>query len=328
MNFLEVLRVSDADGIDPGRPLEILSFSLGPDAANEAVRLLRNPAETAEVTIVSEITVKRPLYWTVSRRGAPLGEVFCIPEGKLSGLPTAIEVAIVRAACWASSQEEREAIAIGGCVISIGPRAELEVAHKLACIVDRPRSGVDCALGRYTHIEFIFDDDNKFSQVVQNCIAGSFSASPLKFRFLEIYRVVEARFIREVKDNLLQSFDIQPKAALEEALNKLKSEMSQIVSIAENNKHHFEMIYSVFLLYENENSLATLLLRKARDARHRQDQWALGAALVYYLRCAIVHAGEKDLIFEQFPDGDEFLANVLEHIEEAAFAVAGVSFAK
>ncbi len=49
-----------------------------------------------------------------------------------------------------------------------------------------------------------------------------------------------------------------------------------------------------------------------------------GAAFVYYIRCAIVHAGGKDMIFESYPDSDALLGLLKEHMEEAAFALAGL----
>lgn len=49
-----------------------------------------------------------------------------------------------------------------------------------------------------------------------------------------------------------------------------------------------------------------------------------GAAFVYYIRCAIVHAGGKDMIFESYSDSDALLDLLKEHMEEAAFALAGL----
>ena len=76
---------------------------------------------------------------------------------------------------------------------------------------------------------------------------------------------------------------------------------------------------------KNTNRFATALFRKiARKGEASGSKWQTGAALVYQVRCAIVHAGQKDIIFENFPDGDEVISALLPEVERAALLLVGI----
>jgi len=136
---------------------------------------------------------------------------------------------------------------------------------------------------------------------------------------------MEARFLREIKETLLGEFDARPKIALDNAVSSLKSELKQFILLSQIRKPYFEMIWSAAETVKNTNTLAIALFRKMSSHGELGDsQSKAGAALVYFLRCAIVHAGQKDMIYEAYSDGDDLLTLVMEHVEEASLALAGV----
>lgn len=166
----------------------------------------------------------------------------------------------------------------------------------------------------------------QITDIAITCYDGSLSSSPLKFRFLELYRIIEARFLREVQDTLNQNFAAGPKQALEDALDSLKSELAQLVRLADGEKAFFEMIWAKVHALRDTNRLAAALFRKlSKRDEFKSPEWRAGAAIVYFLRCAIVHAGEKDIMFESFADGELVVESIIEEMEEAALALAGIT---
>jgi len=137
---------------------------------------------------------------------------------------------------------------------------------------------------------------------------------------------MEARFLREVKEGLLASFPTEPKRSLENALSALKSEAVQLSRLAETKKSHFEMIYHAIHDVAGSNQLAAALMRKLSEqpTETKSPEWKGGSALTYFLRCAIVHAGQKDMIYEAYPDGDILVEAIMEYVEEASLALAGL----
>ena len=82
--------------------------------------------------------------------------------------------------------------------------------------------------------------------------------------------------------------------------------MNQIIGLAEKEKEAFEACWTALDQINNVNQFSTALFRRVvRKGAGGGGKWKTGAALIYQIRCAIVHAGEKDMIFESFPDGEE-----------------------
>lgn len=323
MSLLEFLGVTSADDIDPDRSIQIGRFTLGIEAAAEAVRILNAGQYTAQLTIHPKNTDAN-YYWSVSRRGSPVGEIFGFGS-QVSTFPTALELAIVRTlGCIGAG--DREHFLEGNHIIALGDATELQEILKLILMAEKPATGESVLWqSQYATIDLTGDRDDNLTKVSLQCFHGSFVSSPLKFRFIELYRVMEARYIREVKLTLLANFEAEPKASLEAALKTFKSELNQLIALADISRSYFEMIWTAISDLSAINTLAAALMRKlSLNPGTSSPQWKAGAALVYYLRCAIVHAGEKDMIFESFADGDDLLALIIEHVEEASLSLAGV----
>ncbi|MEZ6012115.1 MAG: hypothetical protein R3C08_09630 [Hyphomonas sp.] len=155
---------------------------------------------------------------------------------------------------------------------------------------------------------------------------NSYATSPLKFRFLELYRVMEALFLADVKSRLVTAFDAEPTASLNEAMEVLKSELRQITALAEPHQDLFEECWTNLDALKNTNRFAAAIFRRVDEKKaNREGKWKTGAALIYQVRCAVVHAGEKDMIFENFPDGDAAIRTILLPMERAALRMLGIT---
>ncbi len=168
--------------------------------------------------------------------------------------------------------------------------------------------------------------DGRRVEVALECLLNSYATSPLKFRFLELYRVMEALFLADVKNRLITAFDAEPATSLAEATEALKSELRQITALAEPYQDLFEECWNKLEALKNTNQFAAALFRRVAEKKvNAQGKWKTGAALVYQTRCAVVHAGEKDMIFEKFSDGDAAIMAILPPIERAALRMLGIT---
>lgn len=102
--------------------------------------------------------------------------------------------------------------------------------------------------------------------------------------------------------------------------------MNQIISLAETQKDAFEACWTALdSLTQVHNRFSIALFdRLKKRGSHRGEKWKTGAALVYQIRCAIVHAGGKDMIFDSYPDGENAIEAVLPHVEYAALLLVGI----
>lgn len=321
MSILDVLGLTTADEIDPSRSLSVEDLDLGPEASQEALRLAQaGPANSP--TVIEARPLHTAFYWSLSHRGSPIGEAFGFPR-QASSLPTAAEVALVRALHGATS-DQVTSLCSGGHLIVVGRDDSLDQLLPLLSALHEPQCGNSILWGSFSNIDVFAPE--QITNVAVKCFYGSVCATPIKFRFLELYRVMEARFLREVKEGLLASFPTEPKRSLENALSALKSEAVQLSRLAETKKSHFEMIYHAIHDVAGSNQLAAALMRKLSEqpTETKSPEWKGGSALTYFLRCAIVHAGQKDMIYEAYPDGDILVEAIMEYVEEASLALAGL----
>lgn len=325
MLLAEALGVASAEGVDPTRPIKLGNFELGPDAAAEAHRLLSGEEQPPELRWHAR-AVELPLYWSVVHQTDGAGELFAFPPQHEGALPTAIEIALVRAVS-AASPEDRVSILAGGAVVELGSISVLGKFSELIKLTQRPLAGDSLLFNSATQATISADTVSLLTSTCLSCLGNSFRTSPLKFRFLELYRMIEARFIADVRAKLMATFDAQPADALHDAVEALKSEMNQIKGLAQNQKDAFEACWSALDTLKNQNRFAAALFRKVRDRGAQGQKWETGAALVYQVRCAVVHAGQKDLIFEGFSDGDEVIEALLPAVERAALLLVGIDVA-
>lgn len=324
MGIAERLGVTSCAEVDPDRPLEICGMVLGPEAASVAVEII----QTSSPSLILKIRlqdVHHPDFFELYTEGIEKSWVMKLPNDQRSGLPTAVEIALVHA-LHAASDGEVEHLKSSGCIVSLGDNPLTEKFSGFLEAVGLVGLQKIKVLSLYKKIQLTLSEDEALNEMDQSCLAGYISASPMKFEFVELYRLMEARYLAHIRNEFNSNFMKEPKAAIGAAAKSLESEILQIGLLSERAKPFFELIYDVISSQRNSNRLAAALCRKldGQAGDMKSPKHKAGAAFVYYIRCAIVHAGGKDMIFESYSDSDALLYLLKEHMEEAAFALAGL----
>lgn len=323
MRLVEALGLATIDELDPTRPLKLGRFELGIEASAEASRILLGEQLPPEIRWRPR-QFAQPMYWSISHQVDGDAELFGFPSGHLEALPTALEIALVRAIAG-SPLEDHAALLQGDAEIALGPQPAWDKFREVIGFVDRPLAGESVLFGTATQATITADATTRLNSTCLSCLANSFRTSPLKFRFLELYRMIEARFLADVKAKIIANFDAEPGGALHDAVESLKTEMNQIKGLAESQQDAFEACWTAVDQLKNSNRFAAALFRKLKTKGEAAGaKWQTGAALVYQVRCAVVHAGQKDIIFENFPDGDQVIDALLPEVERAALLLVGI----
>ena len=201
----------------------------------------------------------------------------------------------------------------------------LSAFYKVVQILRAPLTGSSVLYKSATQAVLDTVIDSRLTTPILNCLTNSFKTAPLKFRFLELYRMMESRFLDDVKIKLFASYYNEPTTALNEALEALKSELSQVIGLAEKQQDAFEACWLVLDAQKNTNRFCSALFRKlGRKGPPGGVRWKNGAALIYYIRCAIVHAGEKDIVFDSFADGENIINDLMPSFERTSLILIGV----
>ncbi|WP_143708334.1 hypothetical protein [Rhizobium sp. TH135] len=289
-----------------------------------AAEILSGTADLLAATLVDR-EIRRPVYWFVDHATEGHAEIFGFPVDWKDELPTAIEMALVRTVAFLPPDQHAKVLA-GGVEVILGSENACVDFRKVACAAENPMVGETTEFDRATSAVIEAPGVGRGLKVAMDCLLNSYATSPLKFRFLELYRVMEALFLADVKSRLLAGFDAEPMAALNDAVEALQSELKQITTLAEPYQELFEECWTVLDGLRNTNRFVTALFKRLEKKRvNGQGKWQTGAALVYQIRCAIVHAGEKDMIFENFADGDAALKAVLPTVERASLRMLGIT---
>jgi hypothetical protein len=311
------------DEVDPTRPIIIGPMKLGQEAAAAAAAILSGELNPPVVVLTAR-EFRRPVYWSVDHAEEGHAEIFGFPVDWKEELPTAIEVALVKAVA-ALPPDQHPAILAGGAEVTLGSENACAEFRKAASAAENPMVGETTEFDGATSA-VIAPGVGKGLKVALDCLLSSYATSPLKFRFLELYRVMEALFLADVKGKLIADFDAEPTVALNDALDALNSELNQITALAEQHEDLFEQCWTILDGLKNTNRfVAALFKRIEKKKANGRGKWQTGAALIYQIRCAVVHAGEKDMIFENFPDGDAAIRAILPTVERTALRMIGIT---
>lgn len=311
------------EDVDPTRPIVIGSIELGEEAAAVASAILAGDEQPPAVALIIR-DFQRPVYWNVDHVIEGRAEIVGFPVGWKDKLPTDIEVALIRAIA-ALPTEKHAAVLNGGAELIIGSEKACEDFRKAAAAAERPMVGQTTVFDDATSA-VIAPGSDKSIKVALDCLLNSYSTSPLKFRFLELYRVMEALFLADVKKKLMDTFDVEPSQALSVASSALQSELNQITALAEPHTELFEVFWTDLNSLKNTNRFVAALFRRLDQKKaNGQGKWQSGAALIYQIRCAVVHAGAKDMIFENFSDGDAAIMAILPTLELASLRMLGIT---
>lgn len=327
MSLLQALGVGSINDIDPDRALTVGPLTIGPEAVREGIALLSTAAPAFVIKIVDAPVSHGPFYWSLTRNEAT-GEIIGLPDlsDHPAGLPTAIEMGIVRALHSADPQRQSRILA-GNCQIILGEDSLCTKFYNIVSSASPPMVGESVLWGKHTQATFADSDDTRITNTIIECFKNSFIASPLKFRILELYRVMESLFLEEIRQSLIRNFANNPGAAVAVAQKSLQSEIEQFVYLAENCKEPFEYIWLSLCDIKNENKFSASLFRKINNSEYKSPEWKMGAALLYYIRCSIVHAGNKDIIYDSYADGQFALTAIVPFVEAAALGLSGIATA-
>lgn len=327
MSLLQVLGVGSAADIDPDRALAVGAVTIGPEAVREAIALLSTAAPRTAIKVVQAPVMHGPFYWSLARNGAS-GEIIGLPTltGSPVVLPTAIELGIVRALHSADPQDH-PLILSGNCQIVLGAEGLCGKFYSIVSNAAPPLAGDSVLWNNHTQAVFSDTDDARITTTIIECFRNSFVASPLKFRVLELYRVMESLFLEEIRQKLLRDFSTSPGTAVAAAEKSLKSEIEQFVALVERYKEPFEYIWLALADIKDNNKFSAAIFQKLKASSYSSPEWKAGAALLYYIRCAIVHAGNKDIIFDSYADGQEALTAIMPFVETGALGLAGIATA-
>lgn len=322
MHLLGILGVTSSDQIDPAQSLTLGILTLSSDAAVEAIRIIDGGDFVREVRCFAR-PFRDQVYWSIAHQTEGEAEVFGYPSGTVGGLPTSTEIALIRALA-AAPPEQHGAILGGNVEVALGRPAACDLFREIIGTAP-PFVGSSLLYQGATQAVLREDVHASLDRLAVKCLTGSFVTAPLKFRFLEIYRIIEARFIREIKSRLLSRFDREPLPALNEATEALKSEMNQLMALADTQQHAFAACWDALDQIRVANRFSAIMFRRASEKGHdRGSKWRTGAALIYQVRCAIVHAGERDIVYDNFTDGDDALRALIPHVERAALLLIRV----
>lgn len=323
MALLDLLKVASYEDIDPDRPLEICGLTLGTEAASAAIEVIRTSAPQRPLSIITA-DVEIADFFELHAEFGVKSSLMILPINQRQSLPTAIEMALVEAFHSATDDQVPQLVS-SGCIVNLGSHPLGDKFVDLLKVVVASGSSQINVLSNYKNIHLSSAVDDALNPMDQSCLAGYISASPIKYKFIELYRLMEARYLDHIKNELNLMFMSEPENAVRSALKSRESEMSQIGLLSERATPCFEMIFEAIRSEQTSNRFAASLCRKlhAQGGSMKSPRHKAGAALVYYIRCAIVHSGSKDIIYESFPDSEELLGRLIEHVEEAAFALAG-----
>jgi t-SNARE complex subunit (syntaxin) len=123
-----------------------------------------------------------------------------------------------------------------------------------------------------------------------------------------------------------KSFNAEPLNSLEAAKDALSNELEQLRHLVHKEALEaiFEQIHDkIAEQIENRNRFAVAIEKKSKK-NPGKGKAEKAAAEVYAIRCAIAHAGTKDIFYEQFTDAVTSVSGVLPLLEEAVLTYLGI----
>jgi hypothetical protein len=145
----------------------------------------------------------------------------------------------------------------------------------------------------------------------------------IRWRYLALYRVFEAAYLIGLKETLLASFLDAPKDALSQAQEALASELALFKKLVEDKglTARFELLRAM-VDQDTSNRFLHAIKRSLRKSGSAGPM--KGVEYAYKIRCAIVHAGQHDVVFDRFDDGENGVDLLLKTLEEAVFELLGL----
>lgn len=296
------------------------------------------PLELRSLELVD--SVQSPLYLEVGDSGGGMRALLKLPGvgDALSGLPTAALTALARA--WPAVPD------------LVNEEGDLELQEKyrdkLLILEEGQVSGwdkkdfdqflaalLDCklkvsALPKRPHwVSFARVEISANAMASDNALMAGrlmqevLSEARLRWRYVALYRVFESAYLVGLKQRLLSGFLQNPQLELAAAQKALESELSSFQSLVQekNLQASFEAIRAA-VDNATQNRFLLAVKRALKDSKNSMH--AKGVEYAYKIRCAIVHAGQKDVVFDRYEDAEDGVELLLGSMEEAVFELLGL----
>ena len=314
------LGLAAGTAIDPDVPLAILGRSFDFEARASLQKLLLAPPPVAPLSIIEVPGIPARYVSVIHERGET--EIFSVPSDD-SPLPTAAELCLIQS-LFHDDDALVSRIFEGGIVGILNADQEGLLFANVVAAGSKMLHGETSTFNRITAAMVESRMNVVRSDKFEEIIIASLQTYPRKFRFVELYRILENQYIKSIKDSLDSEYVKSPEGALSSALAAIQSELNQLVLIASRHQDQFEAFFNAMKTHELSNRLAAALFKKIEKQKGSSEKHVRGAGLIYSLRCAIVHAGVKDIMFESFVDGDTLLGNILDAVEVLVCACNGI----
>jgi hypothetical protein len=147
--------------------------------------------------------------------------------------------------------------------------------------------------------------------------------SRVRWRFVSLYRVFEAAYLLGLRERFLRDFLAKPGQVVDELQGALGSELATFTKLVEERalEQSFESIRATA---DADTSNRLLLAIKRKKKGEGLSGWRQGVAYIYRLRCAIVHAGQSDVVFERFDDSEDGLELLMPALEDAVVKLLAI----
>ncbi len=147
----------------------------------------------------------------------------------------------------------------------------------------------------------------------------------VRWRFIALYRVFESAYLLALMDSFKSGFFANPKRATGQVKDALESELNQFKEVVSVNalEQYFEVIRAEAIKLSS-NTLVKAIEDELKEQNEKGPPWKVGVAIVYKLRCAIVHAGQKHVVFDRHQDGNDALVELVPLLEDAVLALLGL----
>ncbi|WP_312135044.1 hypothetical protein [Brevundimonas sp.] len=266
-------------------------------------------------------------FWEVYFKGNLILRACTLPKDTISNgsvtLPTSSEEILLKFLRRTSPEEYNIIKNNNSIIFSVETREPIEL-DSIFTLLSRANS--NCHIG--SNVSEIYLEDNFFEFGFSNTVkilSYAHLCRPIKYAFIEHYRCLEHRFLYEILNKFNSSFINAPHTTLSELTKDLASEMAQFGALQNIDTPLIEAFYDQVTLSKTTNSFASAIFRKInQNAQQLNSKKLKGFAAIYYIRCAVVHAGEKDIIFESYQDAEDLLADLLPELSKIALSMSGL----
>jgi hypothetical protein len=345
--LLSALELNEQSTIEEcASALEITSifdnFSLSKEAKNAIVEIARGDL-VPEIEVLNDVFSTTVKYTEIQFEDQVVAEVLVIPSGDpLENLPTSAERLLVYALCMKPELVDGSKVKDGLAIFRYLPEAASFNEYRNSiktCSAPFAGFGLDKKYPPHQaiwegHTKIFFKKGSKILAKEKNqknleLLDIAIHETNIRWKYLGYYRIFEYGYLSAILNKINDNFLIDPSKAIDEAQESSKNELNQFIELVNLNglTDFFETIADgVKDLKSNYNRFACALEdRFSNDVRAKGFTKAKkGVYFAYQIRCAIVHAGEKGLIFESYSDAVDAISDLIKPLEEAVLWHLGV----